>query len=63
MNVIYFNWFTLKNIGILSIINSKMMEELFAGCKGRMENNQSQRSESGDGAFQRVSQQGNAISS
>lgn len=37
LKVIYFNWFTLKSISILSIINSKLMEELFEGCKGRME--------------------------
>lgn len=59
-NVIYFNWFTLKTIGTLSIIKSKMMEEFFAGCNGRMENHESQRE---NGAFRRASQQGNAISS
>lgn len=61
LNVIYFNWFTHKNIGILFIINSKMMEELFTRSKSRTENHQSQRSKRGDEAFQRLFQQGNFL--
>jgi len=63
LKVIYFNWFTLKNIDILSTINSKVMEELFVGCKGRMEKNiRAKGAKVGDGALRRASQQRNTVS-